>query len=266
VLAGAPADGSAAALDRAERELGRDADDSGTRALRARIEELARGLFDHVRMQLSVAKYGAIGVERGATLDTLDTPLDDREWLAARFSRIRAMDREDARLAAISEIVHWTDPGAGGFYDDLGDPEREPHLRRAPGVPGDPSRFERGATGFGSGRAWRRSWITHAESFYDDPLELAYDGLDPGARYVVRVVYAGDLDENTPLRLVANGTIEVHGWRQKPAVPERQEFAVPLEATRAGRLTLTWQPRQGTGGAGRGTQVAEVWLVKAASE
>ena len=46
--------------------------------LRARIFALAEALFQSIRMQLSVPRYKAISVGRGATLDTVDVPLNNR--------------------------------------------------------------------------------------------------------------------------------------------------------------------------------------------
>jgi hypothetical protein len=40
------------------------------------------------------------------------------------------------------------------------------------------------------------------------------------------------------------------------------EFDVPREATARGELHLKWYREAGLGDAGRGLQVAEVWLVK----
>ncbi len=48
--------------------------------LREEIERTAALLYDTAGMQLSVARFGASGWERGATLDTLDLPVSDREW------------------------------------------------------------------------------------------------------------------------------------------------------------------------------------------
>ncbi len=105
--------------------------------------------------------------------------------------------------------------------------------------------------------------MTHAESFYDGKVEMRYDGLDPSARYRVAVVYAGDVYSFTrKLRLDADGTTEVHGWISKEGHPKRAEFDIPASATADGALTLTWQQEPGAGGAGRGNQIAEVWLMK----
>ena len=57
---------------------------------------------------------------RGANLDLIDTPLNNRPWLLDQFARIRALPAEKERLAAIAAILDWTNPGPGGFYDDLG--------------------------------------------------------------------------------------------------------------------------------------------------
>jgi hypothetical protein len=142
-------------------------------AWRARIFELAEALFQSIGMQLSVPRYKAIGVDRGASLDTLDVPLNNRLWLERRFADARSDPAE------IDRILNWTDPGPGGFYDDLGDPARQPHLVR-------------GSTSLEYRPQWPRSWWTYAESFYDEPLQMRYTGLDPAAQYRIRVVYAGD--------------------------------------------------------------------------
>ena len=49
---------------------------------RSRIFELADALYQSIRMQLSVEKYKAISVDRGAMLDTLDYPLNNRRYKA----------------------------------------------------------------------------------------------------------------------------------------------------------------------------------------
>jgi hypothetical protein len=258
--------GALAALDAADAALARATTTPVAAPLRARVGELAEALFQSIRMQLAVKPYGAIAVGRGATLDTVDMPLNDRAWLAERFKEIRSLGKEDERLAAIAGILAWTDPGPGGFYDDLGDPSRQPHLIRGPGLQTDPGSFKSTATGFGYRPGWRLSWMTHAESFYDWRVAMRYEGLDPAARYRVRVVYAGDVYSfTTRLRLDADGSNEVHGWITKEGHPKPVEYDVPASATADGVLTLTWQQEPGAGGAGRGNQIAEVWLLRVPS-
>ena len=259
----ARASGALAAVEAAQAALDRIDREPAAPLLRRRTGELAEALFQSIRMQLAVKPYQAIAVGRGATLDTIDMALNDRAWLTDRFSEIRALAKEEERLAAIDAIIRWTDPGPGGFYDDLGDPTRQPHLVRGPGLPTDPGSFKTAATGFGYRPGWRTSWMTHAESFYDGSVVMQYDGLDRAARYRVRVVYAGDVYSfTTKLRLTADDNLEVHPWMTKEGQPKPIEFDVPAAATADGRLTLTWRQEPGAGGAGRGNQIAEVWLLR----
>jgi len=215
-------------------------------AWRARIFELAEALFQSIGMQLSVARYKAIGVDRGANLDTLDVPLNNRLWIEGQFADAQAGP------AAIERILNWTDPGPGGFYDDLGDPARQPHLVR-------------GSIGLEYHPQWPRSWWTYAESLYDEPLQMRYTGLDPGAQYRIRVVYAGD-SPGRKIRLMASGTghaeIEIHPLMLKPQPVRPIEFDIQRAATAQGELDLSWYREAGLGGNGRGCQVAEVWLKK----
>jgi hypothetical protein len=67
---------------------------------------------------------------------------------------------------------------------------------------------------------------------------------------------------NTLIRLVANDKYEVHPPIQKPSPVKPVEFDVPVEATRGRELTLTFSAPPGMGSAGRGNQIAEVWLMK----
>jgi len=71
----------------------------------------------------------------------------------------------------------------------------------------------------------------------------------------VKVVYSRGL-----IRLVAGDKYEIHPSLKKAY--ERLEFDIPAEATAGGTLTLTWNGQPGRGGAGRGCQVAEIWLQK----
>jgi hypothetical protein len=252
---------SLAALERAEAALGTPFTDPTAVAWRARVFELAEALFQSIRMQLSVPRYGAISVDRGANLDTIDVPLNNREWLRQRFAEIRKLPDEAARRRAIDAIVHWTDPGVGGFYDDLGNPARQPHLVRGAGYEKDPDFRKSPLTGIAGTPAWRTSWRTDAESLYDAPLRMHYDGLDRAAQYKLRVVYAGD-NLRAKIRLVANGSLEIHPLMEKPAPIAPVEFDIPRQATAGGTLDLSWYREPGLGGSGRGCQVAEVWLVR----
>ena len=250
--------GSKEAIRQARKALAMAETQKVNPEIRGRVFELAEALWQSIRMQLSVEKYQAIGTERGANLDLIDNPLNDRVWLESRFAEIEKLEGEDARVAALMEIAHWTDPGEGGFYDDFGDPTQQPHLVRSATPYVDPE-FK---TEPNMGRDWekhfRTAWNQFADTRYEMDLQARYEGLDPNASYTLRVVYAGDNMERK-MRLVAEGA-EVHGFIAKPNPPERLTFEIPKSATADGVLELTWSQEPGTRGGGRGCQVAEVWL------
>ncbi len=88
------------------------------RALREELGAYADLLNETSGMQLSVTAHGASGWERGATLDTVDLPITDREWLlhlaetapdcAAAAGAIRQNDAEGC-LARFSFAFDWPD-------------------------------------------------------------------------------------------------------------------------------------------------------------
>ncbi len=111
----APLVDSLVAMDKAERILDRAVLAPVAQDLRARVFELAEALYPSIRMRLSVPRYEAIHIDRGANLDLIDVPLDDRLWLKARFAELRWKDTDRQRQQGISEIVNWTDPGPGVY-------------------------------------------------------------------------------------------------------------------------------------------------------
>jgi hypothetical protein len=249
----APETGSSRALQSAAETLDRAAAERIAPELRTRIFQLAEALFQSIRMQLSVPLYRGMN-GRGNNLDTIDAPLNSRLWLLAEFDRIRKLPAESERLTAIARIAHWTDPGPGGFYDDLGNPAAQPHLVPGEGFAADPQYFRSPLTFFDGRATGRKSWWDQSLALYELPLTMRYAGLDPQARYKVRVVYGAG-----PIRLQA-GDAQVHDYLEKTFDP--LEFDLPEDAARSGSLTLRWNRPPGVGGAGRGCQVAEVWLIK----
>lgn len=258
----APRIGSVRAMDCAETILSKAVLEPVAQDWRARVFELGEALYQSIRMQLSVPRYKAIAWDRGANLDLIDRPLNSRTWLERRFAVIRALPSEGERLEAIDRIVNWTDPGPGGFYDNLGEAGKQPHLI-CDRSPQDDPEFRASplleTPVFEPDR--RSSWLSQAEARFDAPLTMRYTDLDPEAEYRLRVVYAG-LRLDHRIRLEAEPGIEVHPLIAKPDPVEPVEFDVPHEATRTGSLILRWHQEPGIGGTGRGCDVSEVWLMK----
>lgn len=270
-LGQAPQRGSEAAMQAAEGILREVREVRPGAAWRARVFELAEELHRSIGMQLSVEKYGASAVNRGANLDMIDFPLNNARWLHAQFVAIRALPDEAERLRRLHAVATWTDPGPGGFYDDPGNVANEPHLVRGPGVAVDPGVIVSPADDFElikepeyyREHPHRYAWLSRASTLLPTPLRMRYTGLDPTARYRVRVVYPADRDDFVPrLRLTTDEGLEVHPWLERPIPARPLEFAVPAAATADGSLTLEWRREPTEHGNGRGAQLAEIWLLR----
>jgi Glycosyl hydrolase family 20, domain 2 len=251
-------------LAQAEQILNEEDQQAGG-ALRERVNELGEALFNSIRMQLAVARYQGEAVVRGANLETLDYPITEIPWFRAQLSAIRKISAADQQVEAIKQLLARTDPGPGGFYDDLGNPANRPHLVLGLGAVVDPEYRKSALTGCGYpdrlGAQAPIAWKRWAESLFDEPLRMTYRGLDAQARYRLRVVYSGDA-RRIRIQLRANGTHQIHSLMERPWPPQPLEFDLPAEATEGGQLELAWTRESGLGGNGRGSQVSEVWLFK----
>ncbi|MBI5095829.1 MAG: hypothetical protein HZB26_25775 [Candidatus Hydrogenedentes bacterium] len=291
----APKAGVESAIAKARAILAEPDQDAATNALKARIRELGKELFESIGAQLDVANYKATNAQRGAVLEYLDTPLNNRLWLESEFDAILAgkisssmpeTAREgDLRLARLARVADWENSGPGSFYDDLGCSWKQPHLVKSKPLWDDPGGVttSREDHTYDTGEPYRLSWFDVEEALFDTPLVMRYEGLDPSAAYRLRVTYLGRFNATT--RLVADGKYEIHGAyghtvagvryavkNDSAAVVDRPndeaaggapetvtplEFVIPKEATQDGGLELTWHRLTG-----RGVQVAEVWLLK----
>ncbi|MFO1000044.1 MAG: hypothetical protein U0936_06895 [Planctomycetaceae bacterium] len=261
VLQRAAVSGSLVSMNAAEEILDRADQATASPALRKRIDELAEALFQSIHMQLDTKLHrGQLG--RGTSQETIDKPLNDRHWMKMQFESIRKLTNEEERVAAIKEMLNRTDPGPGGFYDDLGDPGRQPHLVR-PDVSYEQSPDFRKSIvhAFDFAPRWPREWWDNAMCMYDGSLQMQYEGLEPASRYKLRFVYAFEPIRKVPLQLHADGQ-QIHKPMLKPEDMMPLEFDIPAELTRDGELTLTWSREPGYGGNGRSCQVAEVWLIR----
>ncbi len=233
--------------------------------LRARVRELGEALFQSIHMQLAVDRYQGEAVNRAANLETLETPVTDVAWLRAQIVAIGKLPSAGEQILAARALLTRTDPGPGGFYDELGNPSNRPHLVPGPGYSKDPEFRKSALTGFdypdrlgdGAPAAWKH-W---AESLYDAPLKMQYNDLDSEVEYRIRVVYGGE-SRHIRIRLIANEAHEVHPLIERPWPPRALEFDLPMDATRTGKLSLAWTRETGLGGNGRGCQVSEVWIIR----
>jgi hypothetical protein len=234
-----------AAMNEALAILGRADTQPVAAALRGEIAALCDDLFGSLGLQTSVEKYQAAGLERGAILDYLDQPMNNRHWLEDNFSRIRGLFSEAEKLAALKGICTWESPGPGSFYDDLGTLDRSTHLVRGEALETDPLMRRNPNPGFWKWEeGFNRLRLSSLVSM-DHPIAVVYEEIDPAADYEIRV---------TGYRI---DTIVVNGITVKPdALNEAHgaivSYPVPKDAIATGRLEVTWGD----------PELTEIWLIK----
>ncbi|HUE15866.1 MAG TPA: DUF4838 domain-containing protein [Planctomycetaceae bacterium] len=193
-------------------------------------------------------------------------------WLKRELRRAAAAPSTEKRRAIVERIVYYDDPGAGGFYDNAGDPQKSPHL-----VYGWP--YAGGLVSHDNRPSQRKMAFTTDE---ERGVTFQYDNLDRSAQYRVRLSlirpryarrYAVRQHQKTE-SIYADDHPLAENLELPEYLADFVEFDIPQAATSDGRLTL-WmkkQPGIGTGlksdltvwrnTGGWGTLVSEVWLMK----
>jgi hypothetical protein len=236
-----------------------------------RCWQIADFLFDKIGSQTSVKKHDAMD-GRGNFMDYIDVPLNDAIWLLSNIDRIRALSDESEKLFEIVNLINRTNPGAGGFYDKLGNSACDPRLADYPDWIEDPGSLSSTRVSFGvglrgeewvhtveakgfDGSATPLAWMNQVTTLYETPLSIVYNNLDPRSAYKLKVAYTGRF--RSRIQLKADDKFKIHELVQTGIKPV-MKFSIPMEATKDGKLKLTWTCGEGE----RGAQVAEVWLMR----
>ena len=208
------------------------------RDLASRITQLCDDLYRSVGLQTSMEKHKASGLERGAVLDFVTYPLNNRWWLEDELANVRKMSAESERIARLEMLAKWENPGPGSFYDDIGNIAKSPHEVRDEKLAGpllDMDHMSLPGMMFWVGdnplARSRQAWISD-EGW---PTALKYPALDPQADYVIRTTGVGDC------------FLRVNGVRLAPTLDGRKlgefkEFPVPRGLYRNGSITVTFDP------------------------
>ncbi|RDB07485.1 hypothetical protein [Runella aurantiaca] len=213
--------------------------------LRQKIEQLCADLFASIGLQTSVQKHQAKSHERGAVLDLVDYPLNNRWWLADEFKKINALPSNEAKLQRLKTISTWENPGPGSFYDDVSSVAKGPRVKT----------FSDDATDV----AWWQDGFSRtrlSSQLFQKCPELVYDNLQPGARYIIRVVGEGE------------ALLRVDNHRLQPTVYNREtesvkEWIVPLSLTQDGKLHVTFdEPEESHLNWRKQSKISDVWLLK----
>lgn len=216
-----------------------------TGELRQKIVDYCAALFLSVGLQTSVEKYKASGAERGAILDFIDYPLNNRWWLADEFKKVEKMATEKEKIERLKVIATWENPGPGSYYDNVSDISKSTHVLTVSEDATDVAWWENGMS--------RKRLST--QLFQNFPVLRYYD-LDPNGRYLVRVAGFGE------------ALLRVDGERIEPTLynkgyEEFKEFPVNQKYVSDGKIDVTFdQPEESTLNWRQRSKVSDVWLIK----
>ncbi len=221
---------------------------------RGQIIGLGDALFEKIGMQLSVERHQASDPQRGAIIDYLDYPLNNRFWLEAELEKAQELD-EEAREARLIEIATWENPVPGSFYDDIGNVSKSPRVVRGEETNTDPvpqraenPDFMWWDKGY---HAYRQSWV----SKMDWPNEMRYVSLDPDARYQLWITGYGKCLLN------ADGE-RLTPEKERVEIGEKNFFDVPQALTADRELVLTFDtPYEPNINWRQQSRLTEIWLV-----
>ena len=238
-LADAGKGGVAPAIKAAREVLERATKQKTEPQLRKKLDEMAETLFKEVGLQTSVPKHSAAGPERGAVMDFVDTPLNNRWWLEDQFDKIEKLSSKDEQLKQIDVIRNWENPGDHGYYDILGNVGRSPRIIKLL-LGGDAMRHEEDIPmptqrWMGEKRnGLRQSWHNYMDYF---PAGITYNDLDQNGTYIVKLFAQREsplVIDDVDAKLISKG-------ETYDQVTE-QIFEVPAEASKDGKIVLTWKP------------------------
>lgn len=257
VLRQASVIGADAAMSKAKNILEEAVRNQVDTLVRNKVIVLCDQLFHSIGLQTSVKKYKASGEERGAVLDFLDYPLNNRWWIEDRFNAIKKLSASE-QISALLEIANWEHPGSGSYYDDIGDPSKSSHVLRGESWVTDPLSRRQDTPNFDW---WDDGFSRQRHSFMSSmrwPLGVEYNGIDFTASYTVRVTGYGEC------LLKINGQRVAHTLYGK-GIGEIKEFPVPAELIKNGKISVTFDDiNEDDINWRQQSRVTEIWLIKKA--
>ncbi len=228
--------------------------------IRAELTVLGKKLFELIGIQLDIKNYHANGWERGATLETADNPITDRQWLLNRLdyastlpecekngfitrllNRNRVLDDEIYYSVALHELSALGIPQNGEFYMDF---------------QGDRPEVNNGSIP-----------MSMLKVFDHFSFEAHFGGFSAGHDYTLSVNYKEDYSNLVKHhKVTANGVVIYDGTRYGGTVNERfnvelsapgftlVEYTLPQEIFENGTLELKIEEPI------LGFEVCELWI------
>ncbi|WP_419211311.1 alpha-glucuronidase family glycosyl hydrolase [Maribacter sp. X9] len=212
--------------------------------LKQKVFDYADALFNAIGAQTSVPKYNASGAERGAILDFIDYPLNNRWWLQDEFEKVRALQTEKEKLERLEFIRTYEFPGKGSFYDNISSADAK-HVTSQ--------------TDDAIDYLWENNGLSRkrlsTQLFQFSPT-LVYDELDANSNYLIRVSGYGE------------ALLRANGERLKPTKYEKgfeefKEFPLPKNLIHDGKLKITFdKPDEDHLNWRKQSRVTDVWILK----
>jgi hypothetical protein len=245
ILANAEKTGSEKAMNDALSIVNKADKEMVSPELRQRIFDYCEALWQSIGAQTSVNKYNASGAERGAILDFIDYPLNNRWWLEDEFDKIRKMPDEKEKLERLEIIRKWENPGTGSYYDNVSDISKGPRVKTRTEDATDVAWWESGMS--------RKRLST--QLFQNFP-KLEYADLEPNGRYIIRIAGYGE------------ALLRVDGDRLEPLIynkdfEEFKEFLIPQKYLSDGTIEVTFdEPEESHLNWRQQSKVCDVWVLK----
>jgi len=212
--------------------------------LKQKVFQYAEDLFRSVGAQTSVHKYQASGAERGAILDFIDYPLNNRWWLEDEFQKISKLKTEKEKLARLEFIRTYEFPGKGSIYDNISSADAE-HVTSE--------------TNDAIDYLWENEGLSRkrlSTQLFQFTPTLEYKELDSNSDYIIRVSGYGE------------ALLRANGKRLKPTKYEKgfeqfKEFPLPKNLIKDGNLKITFdKPDEEHLNWRKQSRVTDVWLLR----
>jgi len=213
--------------------------------VRQKVVDYCEAMFKSIGMQTSVLKYQASGAERGAILDFLDYPLNNRWWLADEFEKIKKMSNEKEQLARLEVIAKWENPGPGSFYDNISDLSKGPRVKTRTEDATDVLWVDNGL-----------SRLRLSSQLFQNFPRLDYADLDPKAMYTIRISGYGEA-------LLRIDGVRIAPTMYKKGLEEFKEFQLSPQYVSDGKIEVTFdEPEESHLNWRQHSKVFDIWLLK----
>ncbi|WP_339922215.1 hypothetical protein [uncultured Cyclobacterium sp.] len=201
-------------------------------------------LFQSIGAQSSVEKYQASGAERGAVLDFIDYPLNNRWWLEDEFKKIATFKTETEKLERLKFIKNYELAGEGGFYDNISSAD----AMHVTSKTNDAIDF-----------LWENDGLSRkrlSTQLFQFRPTLEYTELEANSDYLIRVSGYGEA------LLRANGQ-RLQPTKYKKDFEEFKEFPLSQDLIKDGKLKLSFdKPDEDHLNWRKQSRVTDVWIIK----